>query len=200
MEELGRGPDLSPIRVNFSAALTTAVTLLAGRLTPAELDPAWLAGREPEIRALAARIDLRHNPSLTARTLLGTLEAGASPDLGMRDLLRIRRRLGDLNMDDANPAPAIARALAADRGLRRHLARSLRERLGGGASDRGLDGIDTAALRMTFPSRLRIRLRDGSTRLVEGREPGSCGGPLAEQRAVVEERLAVAGIDPALAP
>ena len=193
MEELGRGPDLSPIRVNFSATLTAAVTILAGRLTPAELEPGWLARREPEIRALAARIDLRHDPGLTARTLLGSLQAGASPDLGMRDLLRIRRRLGDLNMDDANPAPAIARALAADRGLRRHLARSLRERLRGGASDRGLDAIDTAALRMTFPSRLRIRLRDGSSRLVEGREPGSCGSPLAEQRAVVEERLETAG-------
>lgn len=41
---------------------------------------------------------------------------------------------------------------------------------------------------------LRIRLRDGSTHVAEGREPGSCGRPLAEQRAVVEERLAVAGL------
>ena len=47
---------------------------------------------------------------------------------------------------------------------------------------------------MTFPSRLRIRLRDGSSRVVEGTEPASCGHPLEEQRAVVEERLAVAGL------
>ena len=200
MEELGRGSDLSPIRVNFSATLTTAVTLLAGRLTPAELEPAWLAEREPEIRSLAARIALRHDPSLTARTLLGSLQAGASPDLGVRDLLRIRRRLGDLNMDDANPAPAIARALRADRDLRRHFLRSLRGRDAGAGGDRGIEGIDTAALRMTFPSRLRIRLRDGSTRVVEGREPGSCGSSLAEQRAVVEERLEVAAARAASPP
>jgi 2-methylcitrate dehydratase PrpD len=192
MEELGRGPDLSPVRVNFSATLTTAVALLAGRLTPAELDPAWLAENEAEIRSLAARISLAHDPALTAKTLLGTLEAGASPGLGPRQLLQIRRRLGDLNMDDANPGPAVARALAADRSLRRFLGRSARQRLGGERGDPGIDRLDVEALRMTFPSRLRIRLRDGSTRVVEGTEPGSCGAPLTEQRAVVTERLTIA--------
>ena len=194
MEELGRGPDLTPIRVNFSATLTAAIALLAGRFGPAELDPAWLSEHEAEIRALAARTSVNHDPALTARTLRGTLDAGASPDLGLRDLLRIRRRLGDANMDGANPAPAVLRALAADRDLRRNLGHSLRARLGGEAKgDSGIDGLDTATLRMTFPSRLRIRLRNGSTRVVEGSEPGSCGRPLAEQRAVIEERLALAG-------
>lgn len=194
MEELGRGPDLTPVRVNFSATLTTAIALLVGRLTPAELAPAWLAEHEAAIRALAARISVRHDPALTARTMLGSLEAGASPDLGLRDLLRIRRRLGDVNMGEANPGPAVLRALRADSSLRRYLGRSLRERLTGRGGDGGIDGLDTAALRMTFPSRLRFNLRDGSTRTVEGSEPGSCGRSLPEQRAVVEERTAVAGL------
>jgi 2-methylcitrate dehydratase PrpD len=197
MEELGKGPDLSPVRVNFSAALTTAVALIAGRLTPAELAPGRLAENEAEIRDLAARIRLVHVPALTAKTLLGTLAAGASPDLGLGDLLRIRRRLGDANMTEASPAPAVLRAVLADRDLRRHLGRSLRVQLAGrprDGGDGGIAGLDTAALRMTFPSRLRIRLRDGSARVVEGKEPGSCGRPLTEQRAVVEERLAVAGL------
>lgn len=193
MEELGRGPDLTPIRVNFSATLTTAIALLAGSFTPAELNPAWLVAREPEIRALAGRISVSHDPELTAKTMLGSLDAGASPDLGLRDLLRIRRRLGDANMAEANPGPAVLGALRADGGLRRHLGRSLRERLTGSGGDGGIDGLDTAALRITFPSRLRIRLRGGSTRVIEGTEPASCGRPVAEQRAVVEERLAVAG-------
>jgi 2-methylcitrate dehydratase PrpD len=194
MEELGRGPDLSPVRVNFSATLTAAIALRAGRFTPAELEPTWLAEHEAGIRDLAARIGLGHDPALTAKTLRGTLEAGASPDLGLRDLLRIRRRLGDANMDEANPGPALVRALAADGSLRRFLGRSLRERLTGAAGDGGIDGLDTAALQMTFPSRLRIELRDGSIVVVEGTEPGSCGRSTAEQRAVVEERLAVAGL------
>ena len=193
MEELGRGPDLTPVRVNFSATLTTAIALIAGRLTPAELSPAWLDEHGEEVRALAARVSLRHDPALTAATLRGSLDAGASPDLGLGDLLRIRRRLGDANMRDANPAPAVLGAIRADRGLRRHLGRSLRERLRGAGGYAGIEGLDTAALRMTFPSRLKIRMRDGSTKVVEGSEPGSCGRPLAEQRAVVEERLRVAG-------
>jgi hypothetical protein len=53
---------------------------------------------------------------------------------------------------------------------------------------------------MTFPSRLRIRLRDSSTKVVEGSEPGSCGQPVSEQRAVVDERLAVAGLAGSAAP
>jgi len=193
MEELGRGPDLTPIRVNFSATLTAAIALLAGHLTPAELKPEWLAEHEAEIRALAARIGVDHDPALTARTLLGTLEAGASPDLGPRQLLSIRRRLADANMADSNPGPALARAAAADPSLRRFLGRSLRDRLRGERGDPGIDALDTEVLRLTFPSRLRIRLRDGSVRVVEGTEPGSCGRPLAEQHAVVAERLAVAG-------
>jgi 2-methylcitrate dehydratase PrpD len=192
MEELGRGPDLSPVRVNFSATLSVAIAMIAGRLTPAELEPDWLREREREIRALARRISVRHDPALTARTLRGTLEAGAAPPLGLRELARLRRRLRDANMADANPAPALAAALRADRGLRRALASQVRGRLGG-EGDPGIARLDTRALRMSFPSRLRIRLRGGSTRVVDGAEPGSCGRPLAEQRAVVEERLAVAG-------
>ncbi|HET7573669.1 MAG TPA: hypothetical protein VFJ99_01000, partial [Solirubrobacterales bacterium] len=193
MEELGAGQDISPVRVNFSATLTTAICLLAGRLTPAELAPAWLEENERAIRDLAARVSVRHDPALTARTLLGTLEAGASPDLGLGDLLRIRRRLADANMDDANPGPALLRAAAAEPRLRRAISASLRDRLrrrpAGAIAD-----LDVARLRMTFPSRLRIRLHDGSERVVEGAEPASCARPLEEQRAVVEEKCELAGL------
>ena len=197
MEALGRGPDLSAVRVNFSAALSTAIGLLAGRLTPAELSPAWLAENKRRIGALAERVRLRHDPALTAETLLGTLEAGAAPDdIRVRELLRVRRRLADVNMGEASPGPALLRAAAADPDLRRALGSSLRRRLTG-RKRVGIESIDTGALRMTFPSRMRIRLRDGSERFIEGDEPGSCGRPLDEQRAVVEEKLELAGLDPA---
>jgi hypothetical protein len=195
MEKLGRGAELTPVRVNFSAALTTAVGLIAGRLTPAELEPGWLSGNEARIRDLAGRVRIRHDPALTARTLLGTLEAGASPGLGIGDLLRIRRRLADVNMDETSPTPALVRALAADRRLRARLGSLVRARLGG-TPDSGVDGLDVAALRMTFPSRLRIRLRGGGTRVLEGDEPGSCGRPVGEQRVVVEEKLSRAASPP----
>ncbi len=189
MEELGRGPEISPVRVNFSTALSVAIALLAGRLTPAELRPAWLAENESRIRALAARVRVRHEPTLTARTLRGTLDAGASlRDLSPRDWLRVRRRIGEVGMEGVNPGPALLRVLAADRGARASLLRSLRGRRG------GIDRLNTAMLRMTFPCRLRIVLRDGTVRGLDGDEPGSCGRPLAEQRAVVEEKLRIAGV------
>jgi 2-methylcitrate dehydratase PrpD len=191
MEELGRGEELSPVRVNFSAALSVAVALLAGRLTPAELRPAWLAENEGRIRALAARVRLRHDPALTARTLRGTLDAGAVPDLSPRSWLRLRRRIAEAGMEGVSPGPALARALATDRGVRVSLLRSLRW---GAGRPGGIERLDTSALRMTFPCRLRIVLRDGGVREIEGDEPGSSGRPPAEQRAVVEEKLRVAGL------
>jgi hypothetical protein len=193
MEELGAGEELSAVRVNFSARLTAAIALIAGRLTPAELAPDWLAGHEGEVRDLASRTRVVHDPALTARTLRGSIEAGGTPALGLADLLRIRRRLGDTGMRGANPAPAVLGALRRDPDLRRAVASSLRRRLSA-RGDTTIATLDTDALRVTFPSRLRIHLRDGITRTVDGSEPGSCGRPLAEQRAVVEERLAVAPI------
>lgn len=193
MEELGRGQQLSPVQVNFSATLSVAIALLAGRLTPAELSPAWLAQNESRIRDLAARVRVRHDPALTARTLRGTLDAGASPDLSPRDLLRLRRRIGEAGMDAVNPGPALLRILAMDRDARVSLLRSLRSRFGAGRRG-GIDQVDTGAMRMTFPCRLRISLRDGTVHEIDGEETGSCGRSLDEQRAVVEEKLRVAGV------
>ena len=237
--DFGSHPSLSPVQVNFSAALSVAIALLAGRLTPAELSPAWLAENEPRIGALAARVRVHHDPAMTARTLRGTLDAGASPDLSPRDWLRLRRRIGEAGMEGVSPGPALLRVLIADSGARASVFRSLlgsgqsasqaaasggsgrsatrvgsssgagtsssagaripppgslRNRVTGGGRQGGIDHLDTEALRMTFPCRLRIVLRDGTVREVEGDEPGSCGRPLEQQRAVVEEKLRVAGV------
>jgi hypothetical protein len=97
-------------------------------------------------------------------------------------------------MDGANPGPALLRAARQNRDLRRALGGSLLRRLRGAGTGGAIADLDVARLRMTFPSRLRIRLRDGSERVVDGTEPGSCSRPLDEQRAVVEERCRVAGI------
>src|SRR4051794_23591495 len=61
MEELSAGPDLTPVRVNFSVALSVALALTAGRLTHEELSAAWLRQHESELRELAARVSLRHD-------------------------------------------------------------------------------------------------------------------------------------------
>jgi ABC-type transporter Mla MlaB component len=56
----------------------------------------------------------------------------------------------------------------------------------------GLAGLDSSRVRMTFPCRLRVRLRSGRTLEIEGDERGSCGRPLSEQREVVEAKRALA--------
>jgi len=73
MEALSAGPDLAPVRVNFSTALSIAVALIAGRLTEHELTRAWLSEHEAEVRGLAARVHLHHDWMLTARTIAAVL-------------------------------------------------------------------------------------------------------------------------------
>ena len=95
-------------------------------------------------------------------------------------------------MDEANPGPAVLRALAADRGLRRILGRSLRARLAGGAGARR----DRRPRHRGAAHDLPEPAADPPSRRLDprrrGAEPGSCGRPLAEQRAVVEEKLEIA--------
>jgi len=195
MEALGAPAGLRPVGVTFSAALSVAVTALAGRLTHLELAPSWLAEHRGEVTALAGRIELRHDWELTLETIRGVTSAGASlRDVPAAAWPTVLRRAREAGLADA---AVDRRELAA---LLRH-PRSLRELAGILRQDvtrrgpRGLDAIDTSALRMTFPSRLRIRLRSGRVVEVEGGEPGSCGRPTAEQEEVVDRKCALVGVD-----
>src|SRR5207302_7519424 len=78
MEAVGAPAGLRPVGVTFSAALSVAVTALAGRLTHLELAPSWLAEHRGEVTALAGRIELRHDWELTLETIRGVTSAGAS--------------------------------------------------------------------------------------------------------------------------
>jgi hypothetical protein len=193
MESL-RPPDgLTAAGINFSAARTVAVCLLAGRLTHEELDPAWLAEHAAEVEAQAARVRVRHDPELTLETLRGPLEGGASTaDVSATGWLRVLRGARRAGVDGGLDASDLV-ALLRNRGIRQVLVRGARSRAG------GISAIDTAAMRMSFPCRLRITLRSGRRIDIEGEQPGSCGRPLEEQRAVVEEKCSLVGLEPAAA-
>ena len=187
MERLGLRGGWTPVGVGFSVARSVAVALVAGRLTHAELDPDWLRAHRSEVEALAARVSVRHDWELTLRTLRGAADAGASlRDVPLRAWPRVARRARETGMA---PGGLDLRSLARRPGLRRELRRLLMRR----PPRPGIAGIDTGALRMTFPCRLRIRLRSGRMLELDGAEPGAAGRPLAEQRAVVERRAALAG-------
>lgn len=190
MERLGAAGGLTPVGVAFSAARSVAIALTAGRLTHEELAPEWLAAHAAEVEPLAARVRVRHEWEATLATLRGPAEAGASlRDVPLSAWPRVLRRMRELGMDEAALTREDLRTLLRQPRLRRELARLLRS---GGRG--GIAALDTEAMRMPFPCRLRVRLRSGRTVEVEGVERGGCGAPLAEQHAVVAARAQAAGI------
>jgi 2-methylcitrate dehydratase PrpD len=194
MEGLSAGPDLTPVRVNFSVALSVAVALTAGRLTHEELSSAWLRDHEPELRELAGRVSLRHDWGLTFETLKGSAEAlplaAATKDVSAGRWLSLPRRMRETGMDELSLGFSDLREQAARPEVRRAIGAAIRGgRDGGGPA--GLAALDSSKLRMTFPTRVRVRTREGHTHETEGREPGSAGRPLEEQRQVVAQKAAL---------
>lgn len=196
MEELARAPHLTPVRVNFSVASSLAVALTAGRLTHEELSAAWLREHEPELRELAGRVRLHHDWDLTLATIKGSADAlplaAATKDVPAGRWLSIRRRMRETGMDELALGFSDLRELAARPEVRKAVLAGVRRRGSGGAVT-GLAALDTAKLRMTFPSRVRVKTKDGRTLEAEGREPGSAGRPLEEQQAVVAQKERLVG-------
>ena len=195
MEQLAPPDGLTPAGINFSTARSVAVALIAGKLTHEELEPSWLATHRAEVDDLAGRVSVRHDWELTLETLRGPVEAGATTgDIPPAGWLRVARRARELGMVDVLDLGEL-RTLLRDAGTRRQIGR-LAARRGGG----GIAGIDTGAMRLSFPCRLRIRLRSGRLLELEGQERGACGSAIEEQHAVVEEKCRLVGIDqPAVA-
>lgn len=189
MESLGRGAGLRPIGVNFSAALSVAVALTAGRLTHAELDPAWLHAHRDEIMALAQRTSVTHDWELTLATLQAAADGGASlREVPLRAWPRVARRARELHMDRLSPGHGEIAALGRNPRLVRRLAGAA---LGSGRG--GAGALDTERLRMTFPCRVRILTRSGRIVEVQGREQGGCKAPLREQSEVVRRKRELVG-------
>lgn len=59
----------TPVTVSFSVALSMAVLLLAGEITPAQVNSAWLANHLDELNNIARKVKLVHDPDLTAKSI-----------------------------------------------------------------------------------------------------------------------------------
>jgi hypothetical protein len=185
MDRLSRDAPLSPVKVNFSTPLSVALTLVAGDLTQRELDAAALEARAAEVTALSERVRMRHDWELTLRTAEGMSAGGASlRDVPLSALPKVLRRAEELPITNVGQ-------LVREGALRRRLGKLVR----GGTG--GIAGLRPATLRMTFPCRLRVRLRSGRVLEVEGDERGACGTPIDEQREVVARKRELV---PALSP
>lgn len=96
MNRLGwRGGPFGPVDVNFSIPLSVSIALLEGDLTARAVGDEGLSRRRGEIEALASKVRLRHDSSLTQALLDHVAERiGIERMLGTagwRDLLRVRR-------------------------------------------------------------------------------------------------------------
>jgi hypothetical protein len=117
----------------------------------------------------------------------------------------------DLHMDDLQLGWSDLRELmsrAEVRGeIQRRLFRGRRrtqppregvERDGGsvaGPAASSVSDLDTSRALMTFPCNLTIRLRSGRTIELDGQERGGSGRPVEEQRAVVEQKCILTGVE-----
>ncbi|MCC6554970.1 MAG: MmgE/PrpD family protein [Polyangiaceae bacterium] len=148
--------DVTPVNVNFDLAVTVAIRLLAGRLASDEMHPGWLAARSADVRALAARTRVAHDPALTLATIdsLRAIPAGrdALKALRLADVPRLRRRYAEEYRSSLLPA---AEAIG---WLRALAGRRARGQEGGGAAP-----APASAIPLSFPNRVTLEFDDGST-------------------------------------
>ena len=160
---------LEPAHVNFSIPLSVAIGLLAGRLTGAEMRPEFLDARAAEVRALAARVELRHDWPMSFAVLRSFRAGPLGRLLPRRIALRDIRRLAFGARD------ALGGAKRHPLGFGRMFgpaARAIADRVKSGPPDEG------APFRMVFPARVTLVLRDGREFAAERDVPrGAPGDP-----------------------
>jgi 2-methylcitrate dehydratase PrpD len=188
---------LTPVNMHFSTRRSVAAALLHGALDGAYFaDEAAFAAREGEIAALAERVELRHEWSMTVELLRGIdagLEGGGRPGiLGMgqarASLDRFREAFGSRPLLSVRDLPDLLRTPAADLGyLTRRYWRAYRWHLPfrGGAAARAAWRAcehDFRRLRLALAGRVTLRLRGGRELVEECRvPPGFAGDPDRER-------------------
>ena len=195
-EDAAPATSLEPIAVTFSARRSLAAALLAGRLTPRQLEPAWLDGHRDELLDLAARTELREDRSLTLGVLAGIDRAVPLAPLvravGLRRLWRARGRiLGSYRAALERRTPGRGgggAAGSAGQGLAA-VGALVRAARGAGAGF-DLAASDFSRLEFRFAARVTISLRGGGELRGEQIIPlGGAGRPPAETAALAAAKL-----------
>ncbi|ERH10964.1 MAG: hypothetical protein J07HX64_02743 [halophilic archaeon J07HX64] len=192
-----RGDRLHPVNVTFSVPYTLAVYLVAGEVTPRQLTPGYIERNRAELDAMADRITLDHDWSLTADVLAGL---GAGVDYGplLRDRgpvasLRALRQVGETH-DSIDTVREVAGLLRS--GETRAVLDALRSPLDWERFDAGNARFDN--LEFAFGAVIEARVDGERYRVRADEHAGACGRPLSETTATVRrrfEREAGAGFD-----
>lgn len=160
------------VNLNFDLRATLAIFAIAGELTPAQLDDAWLAAHASELTRLRERITVEHDPRLTLKVLRSAeavptgKKALASLTLGQwRRLAKQYRDIYSGRLVSLAEAGAWVRALLAPR--------------------------EPQPAGLAFPARVTVRFANGATRTAEVDVPlGTFGQPSAA--GVLRRKLAQA--------
>lgn len=173
----------SPVTVTFSVPWNVAVALRAGRVSEDEIREDWLSAHRTELVQLRDRVRIEHDPALTSRSV----EA-------FTDVVPPRRLLAALGPRQlATAATALRREHPVDLGGAREiveLARELVRTRPGSGSTRWWDPTALEAFRFEFPSRVTVRLRDGTERSAEASVPrGGAGNRDVPPSAVARRKL-----------
>ena len=179
---------LAPVNVNFSLANSLALAVLNGRLTPSCLEPSYLEANGERVLQVASRIKLTHDWGATYELLeamdraLGL--AAVFRNFSRAQLSELRRGLRDSPTRAALGWRDLKGALSSLPPLfKRALLRAPLHVLPGSprrSRPPGFDfgGIDLEGLRLPFPARLTLRLRDGRECSARCSIPrGAPGGP-----------------------
>ena len=197
MEEMSAfdgGEPITPVRVNFSARLSLAVAIVAGRLGPDELTEAWLEEHRDPIRSLASRIEIVHDWDLTFDLLeamdealdLGALFASVSTGKLIVAMWKARGlhrvKIGELVGAVRKSRP----------GLAGRLWRGLVSRITGGRAKKQytFDRVDLGRLRLPFAADAALMCSDGREYGAAKKVPaGAPGRPAEETQELVREKF-----------
>ena len=187
----GNGPP-TPVTVNFSVPWNVAIAVVAGAVTPTQLDPGWLAENHAALARVAGVVTLHHDWPMTLRTA-----DAMAPVLAPRALVdgtsrsRLAAAVRRLRRDHEGLRTSPRDAMSLVRSLRGVDLRQARDATSGrrlwdpGALDR---------FAMTFPARVRVVRRDGSDLVAEADVPlGGAGSPREDPHAASREKLAAWG-------
>lgn len=180
----------TPVTVTFNIPWNAAIVLLAGRLTEAETDGAWLAAHRDQLQALREKVTLTHAADLTARAAAGfgrlIPAKGLAREIGLPSLLSAARKVRAEH-------PSTGLGLADVVGL----VRAARSSGGTRTALRGRRWWEPEALEeftVTFPARVTLRLAGGEVRTAQADTPrGGAGNTEATPQAVAREKLARSG-------
>lgn len=183
----------TPVTVNFSIPWNVATTIAAGQLTPTETSESWLTDHHRPLADLAGRVTLRHDWQLTLRTAEAmapllpprALVAGAKRRQLLSGIRHVRREHKGLKVRPADGLELMRALRAAD-------PSAARRAIAGREDLWSPDALDAFA--MTFPARVRVRLRSGKELVSEVEVPhGGAGNRTTTPEVVSREKLAAWG-------